>query len=567
MAQRSTASSARVRTDAVTAYAHDVTQGRIIACRLVRLACERHLRDLVEGPSRGLTWRPDVAAWACSFFQLFKHSKGSFAGQRLKLEPWQEFIVGSVFGWFREDGTRRFRKVYQRIARKNGKSTLLAGVGIFALVADGEVGAEVYAAATKKDQARIVFDEARRMVRASPALSRAISVFKLNLSVDSTSSKFEPLSADERTLDGLNPHVVIIDELHKHKTRSVLDVLDTAQGARRQPLLWIITTSGGDDPETAYASEDEYAAKVVEGVVEDDGYFAFASEADDPAKWDDPIEWAKANPNLGVSVQLSYLEQQARQAKGSPARLAAFKRLHLNLRTSSTVRPIPVELWDANNEGAIDLAALRGRECYVGADLSTRIDLSAAVKLFPPNDSGGRWRVLARMWMPEDMVAEAEKRDRAPYRRWIDEGWIEASPGNVIDQALIAERIIADAKIYPPRSIAFDPNNANWLDARLADAGLPRVAFPQTILHFNPPTKELLAMLHDRKLDHGGNPALRWMASNVHFWTDGNENLRPSKKSSRSRIDGIVALIMAIGRSMAEGPSLDKLILERGGLA
>lgn len=537
--------------DPATAYAHDVASGRIIAGRLVRLACERHLRDLVEGPARGLRWRPDVADWTCKFFALFRHSKGEFAGKRLKLEPWQAFIVGSVFGWFREDGTRRFRKVFEEIPRKNGKSTKLAGVGIFALLADGEAGAEVYAAATKKDQARIVFDEARRMVRSSPDLASAISVFKLNLSVDATASKFEPVSADEKTLDGLNPSAVIIDELHKHKNRGVLDVLDTAQGARRQPLLWVITTAGDDNPETVYAEENDYATKVLEGTIEDDGYFAFIAAADDPKKWDDPLEWAKANPNLGVSVRLAYIEQQARQAKGSPARLVTFKRLHLNIRGSSTVRPIPAELWNANTKSAIDLAFLRGRPCYVGADLSTRIDLSAAVKLFPPVAEGERWKILPRFWMPADMVEEASKRDRAPYQRWVEEAWIETSPGNVIDQELIAERILEDAKTYPPLSIAFDPNNANWIDKRLADAGLPRIAFPQTILHFNPPTKELLAMLKGEKLEHGGNPVLRWMASNVAFYIDGNENMRPSKKSSRARIDGIVALIMAIGRAIS----------------
>lgn len=537
--------------DPVTTYANQVASGKLIACKQVRQACERHLRDLVEGPARGLTWKPDVAAWTCRFFLLFRHSKGEFAGKRLKLEPWQEFIVGSVFGWFREDGTRRFRKVYEEIPRKNGKSTMLAGVGIYSLVAEGEAGAEVYAAATKKDQARIVFDEARRMVRGSPELAGAISVFKLNLSIDATSSKFEPLSADEKSLDGLNPSTVIIDELHKHKTRAVLDVLDTAQGSRRQPLLWMITTAGDDDPETPYAHANDYASKILDGVLDDDGYFVFITTADNPKRWDDPIEWTKANPNIGVSLKFAYLEQQAREAKGSPARLASFKRLHLNVRTSSTVRPIPIETWDANTQGAIDLASLRGRSCYVGADLSTRIDLSAAVRLFPPVSEGERWKILARMWMPETMIDEAEKRDSAPYRRWIDDGWIEASPGNTIDQQLVFERIEEDAKIYPPLSICFDPNNANWLDARLEAAGLPRIAFPQTILHFNPPTKEFLAMLADHKLEHGGNPVLRWMASNVQFWMDGNENMRPSKKTSRSRIDGIVALIMAIGRSMA----------------
>jgi len=505
----------------------------------------------VEGPGRGLVWRPETAIWTTDFFGLFSHSKGEWAGQRFTLEPWQTFVIGSVFGWFREDGTRRFRKVYEELPRKNGKSTKLAGIGLIALTADNEPGAEVYAAATKKDQARIVFDQARRMVRSSPALSNQVSVFKLNLSVDRTASKFEPLSADEKSLDGLNPSCVIIDELHKHKTRAVLDVLDTAQGSRRQPILWIITTAGSDDPETPYAAENDYANKVLEGTLDDDGYFAWISAADNPLAWDDPVEWAKANPNLGVSINTSYLAQQARQAKGSPARLIAFKRLHLNIRTSSNVRPIDMETWAANTQGPIDLATLRGRQCYVGADLSTRIDLTAAVKLFPPVLAGERWKILARLWLPEMMVQEAEARDRAPYRRWVDEGWIEESPGNTIDQELIFERIRDDAKLYPPFIVGFDGNNANWLDARLESEGIERKMFPQTVLHFNPPTKELLAMLKEEKFEHGGNPVLRWMASNIEFRIDGNENMRPSKKSSRARIDGLVALIMALGLQMS----------------
>lgn len=558
MANRSQASSHESRTDRVTEYARSVSSGKVVACREVRQACERHLRDLVEGPGRGLEWKSPVAEWAIDFFGYLRHSKGELAGQRITLEPWQCFVVGSVFGWFRENGTRRFRKVYQELPRKNGKSTMLAGIGIFALVGDQEPGAEIYAAATKKDQARIVFDEARRMVRSSPDLAGITSIFKLNLSIDATASKFEPLSADEKSLDGLNPHCVIIDELHKHKTRAVLDVLDTALGARRQPILWIITTAGDDDPETPYAAENDYASKILDGVLDDDGYFAFIAKADDPKKWDDPIEWAKANPNLGVSVRFEYLEQQARQAKASPARQVAFKRLQLNVRTSNTVRPISVELWNRNTKGPIDLAALRGRSCYGAADLSSRIDLTASVRLFPPQSETDRYRVLARFWMPETMIEEAEKRDRAPYRRWRDEGWLEASPGNVIDQQLVAERIAEDNEATPFTSFGFDPNNANWLDARLEEKGIPRFQFPQTILHFNPPTKELLGFLRDEKLEHGGNPVLLWMASNVNFWIDGNENMRPSKKSSRARIDGIVALIMAIGLSMQADPVISQ---------
>ena len=294
-------------------------------------------------------WRPELAIWTIRFFGMLRHSKGEWGGRPFSLEPWQRFIVGSVYGWFRADGTRRFRYIYLEIPRKNGKSSLLAGVGLIGLVADGEPGAEVYAAATRKDQARIIFDEAKRMVRASPELRAKIGIFKLNLSVDATASKFEPLSADERTLDGLNPHVVLIDELHKHKSRGVLDVLDTAVGARRQPLIWIITTAGDDMPETVYAQENDRAMKLLDGVYEDDASFVYIATIDRDDRWDDPAAWRKANPNIGVSVKMDDLLRQAVKAKQSPAAMVEFKRLRLNVRTASADRFIEMELWRRNN--------------------------------------------------------------------------------------------------------------------------------------------------------------------------------------------------------------------------
>ena len=239
--------------DETTTYARSVMEGEIIACRYVRLACKRHLEDLRHARKRGLRWTPAAAQFRFVFYERWlRHSKGEWARRPFELAPWQEFIIGSVFGWKRKDGTRRFRYAYLELPRKQGKSTLLAGVGLDMLLCDGEMGAEIYAAATRRDQARIIFDEARRMVASSPELHRRVNRFKLNLSVDRTGSKFEPLSSDERTLDGLNPHCVLIDELHKHRTRALLDVMDTAVGARRQPLIWIITTAGDDNPESVY---------------------------------------------------------------------------------------------------------------------------------------------------------------------------------------------------------------------------------------------------------------------------------------------------------------------------
>jgi phage terminase large subunit-like protein len=286
-----------MRDDPVTAYACAVSEDKVPANRLVRLACKRHLEDLASGRGRGLRVDPAAARHAIEFFGFLRHSKGEWAGQTFELAPWQGFIVGALFGWRREDGLRRFRTAYCAVPRKNGKSSTAAGIGLYLLVADGEQGAEVYSAATSRDQARIVFDEARRMVASSPALNRRVETLINNLHVAATNSRFMPLSSDSSTMDGLNVHGAIIDELHAHKTRNVVDVLDTATGARRQPLLFEITTAGYDRHSICFEHHD-YSIKVLEGIVHDDASFAFIAGADDGDDWTDPEVWQKANPNL-----------------------------------------------------------------------------------------------------------------------------------------------------------------------------------------------------------------------------------------------------------------------------
>lgn len=542
--------------DDVTAYARGVIAKEIPACRLVILACRRHLNDLKHGHKRGLVWRPAVAQHRIRFFAEFlRHSKGEWAGKPVELSGWQRFVVGSVHGWKRADGTRRFRTVYEEVPRKNGKSTKLAGVGLDMLLCDGEPGAEVYAAATKRDQARIIFDEARRMVAASPELARLVARYKLNLSVDGTASKFEPMSSDDKTADGLNPHCVLVDELHAHKTRALLDVLDTALGARRQPLLWIITTAGDTTPESVYDAENDYATKVLEGTVEDDAHFAFICTIDKGDRWDDPRAWAKANPNLGISVKLDDLERQARKAAKSPAALNAFQRLRLNVRTTDTERAIDMEVWAKNSRGKFDVDKLPRLRCWGGLDLSSRIDLTAYVKLFEP-DADGIMRVACRFWMPADTLERRADLDRVPYRRWVDEGHIEVTPGNVIDHAEIKAAIVADLARFDLIDVGHDPWNATQLAVECSEQGVNMVEFIQGLRTYTAPTKELQALLADRKLDHGDNPVLRVMASNLKVQTDKNLNCMPHKAHSTGRIDGMTALIMAIGRrisSEAEG--------------
>jgi phage terminase large subunit-like protein len=546
--------------DDATAYARAVCAKEVVACRLVRLACKRHLTDLKRGPKRGLTWRPAVAQHRIGFYERFlRHSKGEWARKPVSLSPWQRFVIGSVFGWKRRDGTRRFRYVYQELPRKNGKSTLLAGVGLDLLTCDGEQGAEIYAAATKRDQARIIFDEAKRMVTTSPDLLRVVSRFKLNLSVDVTNSKFEPLSSDDRTLDGLNPHGVLVDELHRHRTRALLDVMDTALGSRRQPLLWIITTAGDDSPESVYASENDYATKVLEGVLEDDDVFAFIATIDKGDRWDDPVAWAKANPNLGISVKRDDLERQARKAGKSPGALSAFKRLRLNVRTAPAEAAIDMATWARNSRGRFDPDKLERARCWGGLDLSSKIDITAFVKLFEP-DEAGVMRVASRFWMPADTLEERADRDRMPYRRWVDEGWIEVTPGNVIDHAEIKAAVLADSKHFDLQDIAFDPWNATQLSSELTSDGVNMVEFIQGLRSYTAPTKELQALLAGRKLDHGNNPVLTVMASNLKVQRDKNFNEMPHKQHSIGRIDGMCALIMAIGRYTASMTGGDQSI-------
>jgi len=538
--------------DPVSAYAWDVINGKIVTGNLVKLACERHFRDIENQKKTGYVWRPDIALAAIEFSHFCRHSKGEWAGQRIELQPWQQFVHGSAFGWLRKDGLRRFRVIYEEVARKNGKSTSASVIALKCLVADGEPGADVYSAATKKDQARIVFDEARRTVLHSEDLQKIISVYRLSLAVDDTMSSFQPLSADDRTMDGLNPHAMIIDELHKHRNRAVLDVLDTAMGSRRQPLMWIITTAGDDSPESVYSQEHTYARNVVQKAFSDDEWFVYIATLDPEDQWDDPKAWIKANPNWGISVKPDDMHRQARAAKHNPAKQMEFKRLRLNMRTASATQLISGPLWDANSLGPFDPDTLRGRRCFAGLDLATKTDLAAYVKLFPPMDLGGRWQVVCNFWMPNDTVKQKADRDQVQYRRWISDGLIEPTEGNIIDHNEIQRYIEEDTRLYDIASIAYDPWNAAQIAVGLQNAGLNVHEFIQGIRSYTAPTKELLAWLLSNRIDHGGNPVLRWMALNLRVRTDVNENYMPTKKLSTGRIDGVMSLIMSIGESMKD---------------
>lgn len=535
----------------VTAYAEEVTAGRVLCNKLVRQAAERHLRDLETGHLRGLYFDEQAADLALAFFGFLRHYKGKWAGQPLILEPWQQFIVGSIFGWKgADDGLRRFRNAYIEIPRKNGKSLLAAGIGLLLAFFDGEGGAEVYAAATKRDQAKIVWGDAKMMVAASTALRNRITSLTNNLNNPRTASKFEPLGADGDSMDGLNIHGAIVDELHAHKQRRIWDVIATATGARSQPLIFAITTAGFDRLTVCW-EQHHYCEQVLGQIVDDDTLFAYIATIDEGDDWTDPETWRKANPNYGVSVNIDDLQRKCDRAKAIPGEVNAFLRLHLDVWTEQATRWLPMDAWDecagplTHEEMRAELA---GRECWAGADLSNRIDLTCITLWFPGED--GSVDVLTFPFVPEDRIFERSQRDRVPYDHWRDQGFITATEGSAIDQAFIRDFVNDLAAEFQIREVGFDPFTATQFAIQLGQDGLTCVPIRQGFLTLTEPTKELERLVVTRKIRHGGHPVLRWAASNVAVSTDPAGNIKPDKAHSTERIDPIASLVNAGARAL-----------------
>ena len=553
--------------DLVRGYVEDVEAGRRVAGRWERLAVARHVRDLEAGAGRGLWFDEESGQHVIDFFGFLHHSKGEWAGQVFKLEGWQAFLLWVLFGWKRADsGLRRFRTAYVEIARKNGKSTLAAGIGLYLLDADGEPGAEIYTAATKRDQARIVHQEAVRMVRKAPALSKRLRLFKDNIHSPVTFSKYEPLGRDADSMDGLNVHGAIVDELHAHTTGDVWDVLETGTGSRRQPLMLAVTTAGHNRQSICYQFHD-YTEKLLSGVVEDDGWFGmiFALDRGEDGKmedWENEGAWRKANPNLGVSKHVEDLRGKAERAKAMPSRLNAFLQKELNEWTQASQRWISPDAWSRCNLGAVDEGALAGCVAYGGLDLSSTLDVTALVWVLPVDR--GAWPVVVRLWIPEENVDERVKRDRAPFDVWIRLGVLQTTPGNVVDYEFILAQIQADMKVFRVAELAFDPWNATSVSNALMKEGAPMVEFRQGFVSMNPAMKALEVGLKGRAFNHGGHPGLAWMADNVVASRDAGGNQKPDKAKSTERIDGIVALIMAYYRATLGGGTAGSVYEERG---
>ena len=538
----------------VTQYALDVVAGRITAGQLVRKACERHIRDLADGAARGLWFDPAAADRAIQFFPLLRHYKGKWGprpghplGDPIRLEPWEQFLVGSMFGWKRADGTRRFRWGYVEIAKKNGKTLIAAGIGNLLAFFDGEPGAEVYAVATKRDQAKLVWNDALHMVKKNPHLARRLETLALTITDLKTASFFRPLGRDSDTDQGINPHGAIVDELHVLEDRDTIGNIETAMSARSQPMGLKITTAGVRR-ESIWAEERADAVSVVEGRATDDSLFVLVytlDEGDDPF---DEAVWPKANPNLGVSVNLDTLREQAEVAKRSPGKLAAFLRFRMNIPTSVGTRAIDIDEWDANADPP---QVQPGAAGYAGLDLASVKDLTALIAVFRSVD--GFYDVLCWFWCPEDGIELRSKRDGVPYADCVRDGFLTATPGNVTDYAFIREALKEIGATYLISEIGYDKWNATQLVTELEQDGAVCVPIPQTHAGLGPAWRELDKLILEHRLRHGGHPILRWMAGNVEVETDAAENQKPSKRLSVERIDGMVALDMAINRWMANG--------------
>lgn len=538
--------------DRTTKYAKEVLAGNIVTGRLVKLACQRHLEDIKRSKTKAFPYRFNVekAERSLDFFKLLKHSKGEFAGNTIELELWQCFRIGSVFGWEEKTtGYRRFRQAYTQVARKNGKSTEAAGIGTEMLTVDGEQGAEVYTAATKKDQARIIFDEAKRMVEASPYIKKHVDVFQANINMPATNSKFEPLSKDANSLDGLNIHCGIIDELHAHKTREVYDVLVTATGARRQPLIWMVTTAGFRTDGICYEIY-EYSTKILEGSVEDDRFFAYIAQSDEG---DDPFDeatWIKANPNLGVSVNLEDLRTKAKQAKEIPAALTNFMVKHLNLWVNADDAWMNMEKYRICEEenSDFDIEELEGKECFCGVDLSATTDITAVNLEFPLAD--GRYVWLNHGFLPEDGIVDKEHRDKVPYTTWARQGYLTLTPGATVDQDWILSYIMEMGKRYQIKEIDYDPWNATQFANKAMDEDIECVEIRQGFKTMSEPIKDVEKLIIEKKLVTLGNPLLRWCFSNAVPSLDPAGNIKLDKSKSTRRIDPVIAGVNSHVRGM-----------------
>lgn len=530
-------------------YIDDVLTGKVITGNLVKLAVKRHCTDIKR---KNFKYRFDEekASKIIKFAEICRHWKGDKSGQRIELQPHQVFYFASIFGWVdKETGLRRFKQSYKEVARKNGKTTELAVISLFHLLFDNEKGAQVYCAATKEDQARILVNDAAQITLTTPELKEKFKLFKYRdiynrVYYPSAGSFIAALGGDSTTQDGLDPSIGNIDEFHEHKTDALLNVIESGMGSRQQPLINIITTAGFNKNYPCFSVKRKTAIDILKGILKDDTFFALIYTLDEEDDWKDSDNWIKANPNYGVSVKKQFLKDSFTKAINEGGNTEVnFKTKHLNIWTDAAKTWIQDEVWLKNND-KIDINSLVGCDCYGGLDLAASIDLNAFSLYFPSQRAFLRW-----FWMPEDKL-KANK-DGVDYIRWMNEGYILTTPGNVVDHEFIYAKIIEISKVYNVKSIAFDRFLAyHGVIQSLMKESITLNPFGQGFLSMSTPTKEYEKVLNNCEIENFNNPVIRWMIGNVELEMDAAGNIKPSKGKSSNKIDGVVADIMALAQTM-----------------
>lgn len=536
-------------------YIQDVIAGNTPACQYVKLACKRQKNDLKRKTSSSWPYHFDAikAARICKFIELLKHVKGPLAGHNVELQPWQIFILTTIFGWVDKEGYRRYQQAYIEVPRGNGKSTLSSGIALYMLCADGEQGSDCYSFATTKDQARIVFDDAQAMARGNKDLQQAfgLNVLAHALVVLGTNSKFKAMSADAQNLDGLNTHCGIIDELHAHKTRDVYDVVKTSIGKRKQPLMFCITTAGFT-LDGICMEVRKYVVKILNNSIADDGVesqFGIIYSIDDNDDWRDEQALIKANPNWGISVMPKNVLANLSMALSDPSSENNYKTKHLCVWCNADSAFLQMSKWRRAYRTEVTLDEFEGYPCIYGLDLAAKTDIAALVRLFwrQEDDDKIHFYAFPEFWLPSAKINSSRN---SQYKGWAKQDLIHVSDGDINDLELIQEYIRQDAVHYDTLAIAFDPWQAYQLASNLANEGLTMVEIKPTVQNFSEAMKEMQGLVYQNLLHTDGNPVLEWMASNVVAHLDVKDNVYPRKENPENKIDGIVALIMAIKQSI-----------------
>lgn len=487
------------------------------------------------------------------FATMLNFVEGKVARTPFVLQPWHQCIVGNLFGWkVRTTNLRRYREGMVLVGRKNIKTTLGAGIALYTLFCDGEARAQCYSMAAERQQASICFNYAALMVKAEPSLFGRAKIYRNSIVLDD-SSFFKAISAEAYTKHGMGPHCVISDELHAQPNRDLYDVMKTGMIARSQPFMLHLTTSDFEREGSICNEMVDYANDVREGRQDDPQFLPVIYQCDKDDAFDDSTIWHKANPNIGASINVDDLKSLAERAKHNLAWRSTFKRLHMNIRTEQSIEIIPMDDWEACAQ-PFDEDMLVGRPCFGGIDLSARQDLTAWVMLFEPDHDDDPWVVLPRFFCPRTVAEERVSVSRWPYLQWAEEGFLTICEGEVIEYDMVKDQVIKDCEHFGVRECAGDPWNLAYLQERvLKDADVEIINYAQGYPTMSEPTKELLAMLASRQIIHGGNPVLTWMARGCAAKEDSEGRIRFSKKNSKVKIDGLIALVMALGLAMGTG--------------